>query len=182
MWGRTFLFTGAMLLTGCSGMTSIVVPDYLPTPRNLSAVRSLQTSGIGVGAFEKNIDPQGMRCRLDGLIVPPEGDIASYVRGALRDELVSASVYAPTDPRITLQGTITDVYLNSPPLTEGNWRIGATIRSSNGREMHVDVIRTIEWFYVGQKACAAATAALNLAVQDLIGAVVRSPDFPALIK
>ncbi len=95
--------TIALVLVGCESPTT---QRYAISPDNNQAIRALNTTGIGVGAFTSAASFDAS-CRAFGPIQVADGlTHVEYIRRAFEDELKVAGAFAPSSPRITLSGTV----------------------------------------------------------------------------
>ena len=104
LMSRVLLFaTIALVLVGCETPTT---QRYAISPDNNQAIRALNTTGIGVGAFTSAASFDAS-CRAFGPIQVADGlTHVEYIRRAFEDELKVAGAFAPSSPRITLSGTV----------------------------------------------------------------------------
>ena len=118
-------------------------------------------------------------CSGVGPIKTPDGEpFSEFIRKALIDELKMANAFSTTAP-VTLTGNLDQIDFSSHT---GNWNLAMTIKSSNGRFLAVteEYSYTTSWY--GETACNQTAQALMPAVQNLVGRIVRSPDFIALLS
>lgn len=166
-----------VLLTGCS---SYAVPRYGVSVTNVAALKQTGARKINVGPFTATGGSKTeITCRAVGPIkTPDERPFEEYVRKALIDELQVAELYAPSG-QITLTGNLDMVDFSS---TDGKWKLGITVTSSNGRSLTVANTHDYETSFIGEKARALSAQAFGPAVQTLIGRLVHHPEFAALVK
>ena len=170
-----FVAAGCSASLGCS--TYAVLP-YAVSASNVTALRTLRGQWINVGPFTAALDTASIDCRLAGPIKTTDGEpYSQYIRAALISELEMAEVYAPTGA-VTLTGSVDSLEFSS---MSGDWTIGLTISSSNGKSLHVDEKYGFSSSFNGDAACAQTAQAFMPGVQDLIGKIVHSPAFPALV-
>lgn len=168
----------AMLLPGCVSFTA---SRYAPSADNVDALRPLAATPVSVGQIGAgNGNMNHVRCRGARLTTTDGESFPQFVQKALRDELRMAGGYAQTSP-VTLNGTLDRLELN---VASGRWTLGLSLHSSNGQSTSAEE----EFEYnttvlgLGREGCEHAAQALNPAVQNLIGKLVRSPRFAALVK
>jgi len=166
-------------LNACS---TYVPPRYSISADNNVALRSMEADRINVGAFSgpATFDES---CRAAGPIAPPDGmTFAAYIRKALIDELKIANKFEETVPAVVLSGSVDELaFSSSRGLTGGAWDIGLTVKSSNGGSLFVSEHYEFESGFIADTACLQTARAFSPAVQDLIGKIVRSPEFPVLV-
>jgi hypothetical protein len=118
-------------------------------------------------------------CRAVGPIKTPDGEpFCEYIRKALVDELRMANVFSTNAP-VTLTGNLDQIDFSS---NSGTWEIALTVRCSNGKSMTVSENYSYTTSFYGETACNQTAQALMPAVQNLVGKVVRSPEFAALVS
>jgi hypothetical protein len=119
-------------------------------------------------------------CRGVGPIKTPDGEaFEEFVRKALVDELTIAEVYA-SDARTTITGRLDSIDFSSG--MGATWNIGLTITSSNGQTLSVSEEYKYTSSYYGETACNQTAHALMPAVQNVVGKVIRHPNFPELLR
>jgi hypothetical protein len=165
------------LLSGCS---TYAASRYSISADNVVALRTLNGKTVNVGAFTSS-EPgkREIMCRGVGPIKTPDGEpFSDFIRKALLDELRIANAFSPNAP-VTLTGNLDQIDYSS---TTGNWTLALTVKSSNGKSMAVaeNYSYTTSWY--GETACNQTAQALMPAIQNLVGKVVRSPDFIVLIS
>lgn len=167
----------AVLVSGCSTYSA---SRYSISTDNVVALRSLNGKTVNVGAFSASTPGQKeIMCRGVGPIKTPDGEpFAEFVRKAMLDELRIANIYSSSAP-VTLTGNLDSIDFSS---NSGNWNLALTIRSSNGRSMSVSESYAYTSSFYGETACNQTAQAFMPAVQNLVGKIVRSPDFAALVS
>src|SRR5262249_35437074 len=167
----------AVLCTACS---SYAVPRYGVAVTNVTALKQIGGQKTNVQPFTATGESKTeIGCRAVGPVKTSDGrPFEEYIRKALIDELTIAELYADAGP-ITLGGNLDQVDFSS---TSGKWMLAVTLKSSNGRSLSVANTYDYESSFVGEKACALSAQAFGPAVQVLIGKIVHSPDFAALLK
>ena len=165
------------LLSGCSTYSA---NRYSISADNIVALRSLNGKTINVGAFSSSEPGKSeIMCRGVGPIKTPDGEpFSEFIRKALLDELRIANVFSPTSPT-TLTGNLDKIDFSS---SDGSWNLALTIMSSNRKSMTVSENYSYTTSFYGETACNQTAQALMPAIQNLVGKVVRSPDFMALIS
>jgi len=144
------------------------------------ALRALNGKLINVGAFTASKPGEvEIMCRGVGPIKTPDGEpFSDYVRKALVDELKIANVFSTTAP-VTLTGKLDAIDFSS---ATGQWNLTLTVRSSNGKTINASEQYAYTTSYYGETACNQTAQALMPAVQNLVGKVIRSTDFGALMN
>ncbi len=167
-----------MALASISGCSTYSASRYSVNTDNVVALRALNGKTVNVGAFtatkpgEKEI-----MCRGVGPIKTPDGEpFSEFIRKSLVDEMKIANVYSDTAP-VTLTGNLDAMDFSS---ASGAWNMALTVKSSNGRSMTVSEQYSFTTSFYGETACNQTAQAFMPAVQNLIGKVVRSPEFAAL--
>ena len=167
----------AVLASGCSTYSAT---RYSISTDNVVALRSLNGKTVNVGAFSASTPGQTeIMCRRVGPIKTPDGEpFAEFVRKAILDELKIANAYSSAAP-VTITGNLDAIDFSS---TSGNWNLALTVRSSNGKSMSVSESYGYTSSYYGETACNQTAQAFMPAVQNLVGKVVRSPEFVTLVS
>lgn len=173
--------TGTLLLVAMlSGCSTYSANRYSISADNVVALRTLNGKTINVGAFSSS-EPglSEIMCRGVGPIKTPDGEpFSEYIRKALLDELRIANVFSPTSTT-TLTGNLDKIDFSS---NTGNWNLALTIKSSNRRSMVVTENYSYTTSFYGETACNQTAQAFMPAIQNLVGKIVRSPDFIALVS
>jgi len=166
----------AVLASGCSTYSA---SRYSISTDNVVALRSLNGKTVNVGAFSASMPGEReIMCRGVGPIKTPDGEpFSEFVRKALLDELRIANAYSASSS-VTLTGNLDSIDFSS---NSGTWNLALTVRSSNGKSMLVSESYAYTSSWYGETACNQTAQAFMPAVQNLVGKVVRSPDFAALI-
>lgn len=166
-----------ILASGCSTYSA---SRYAISADNVVALRSLNGKTINIGAFSASVPGQKeIMCRGVGPIKTPDGEpFAEFVRKALLDELKLANSYSPSAP-MTITGNLDAVDFSS---NSGNWNLALTVKASNGKSMSVSENYAYTSSFYGETACNQTAQAFMPAVQNLVGKVVRSPEFVVLIS
>ncbi|MDH4094718.1 MAG: hypothetical protein OEV81_08010 [Betaproteobacteria bacterium] len=170
----------ASVLAACS---TYVTPRYSISADTNVALKSLGLSGVGVGAFSGPATFDNA-CRGAGPLSPPDGlSHTDYIKRALEDELKVAGAHAAGTPRVTLTGTVNKLeFSSSRGLTGGSWTIDLTLRLSNGASMAANEYYEFHSGFIADTACKQTAEAYFPAVQNLIGKVVKSAEFAALVR
>jgi hypothetical protein len=166
----------AALLSGCSTYSA---SRYSISADNVTALRSLDGKVVNIGAFSSSTPGQKeIMCRGVGPIKTPDGEtFADFVRKALVDEMRIANAYSATAP-VTLTGNLDAIDFSS---NSGNWNLVLTVKSSNGKSMSASESYAFTSSFYGETACNQTAQAFMPAVQNLVGKVVRAPEFASLI-
>jgi hypothetical protein len=173
------LFASTVTIAGCS---TYAASRYSISADKVSALRNLRGQSINVGPFTAAKPGQAeITCRAVGPIKTPDGEsFESFIRKALIDELTIAELYASSAP-VTLVGRLDEIDFSSG-MTDAAWKIALTITSSNGKSLSVREDYTFKGSYLGETACNQTAQALMPAVQNVVGKMVRHPDFVTLLR
>ncbi len=135
---------------------------------------------VNVGVFSAtNPGQTEITCRGVGPIKTPDGEpFSEFVRKGILDELKIANIYSPT-AAVTITGNLDAIDFSS---NSGNWNLALTIKSTNGKAMTVSENYSYTSSFFGETACNQTAQALMPAVQNLVGKVVRSPEFVGLVS
>lgn len=165
------------LLAGCS---TYATSRYAINADNVTTLRELNTKQLNVGNFTSSqVGQKEIMCRGVGPIKTPDGEtFAEFVRKGLVDELKIAGTFSSSAP-ITLTGNLNRIEFSS---TSGSWDLSLTVRSSNGKSLTANENYAFTTSFYGETACNQTAQALMPAVQNLIGKVVLSQDFKALVN
>lgn len=171
-----------LLIVSLSGCSTYTPQRYSISADNNVALKAIQAGDIAVGTFSSPSSFDNS-CRAAGPIAPPDGvSCAEYIRKALADELKVAGLYNDSNPKVTLTGAVTKLsFSSSRGLTGGNWDIGLEVNSSNGKSLYVEEHYEFESGFIADTACKQTAEAYYPAVQNLIGKLVSSPMFQALV-
>jgi hypothetical protein len=168
------------LLTACSTFTT---PRYSINADTDVALKSLGVSDIAVGTFT---GPAAFdaACRAVGPLAPPDGiSHTEYFKKAFEDELKVAGAHASGSPKMILSGAVNRLsFSSSRGLTGGAWDIDVTLLSSNGKSMTANEHYEFESGFMADTACKQTAEAYLPTVQNLIGKIVRSPEFKTLVQ
>lgn len=187
----------AMLASGC-GTTTYSANRYAISTDNAIALRSLNGKTLNVGAFSATTPGQKeLKCRGFRAIKTQQYEpFSEFIRIALLQELKIANSYSPSSP-VTITGNLDaidfssigegEVFNINPAVSwsstkSGSWNLALTVRSSNGKSMSVSEVYAYTSSLDPEAACNQTAQALMPAVQDLIGKIVSSPDFAALVS
>ena len=174
----SLLIAASLLALG--GCSTYAVSRYSPNADNIVALRSLGGKMVNVGPFTATKPGEReIMCRAVGPIKSPDGEAFSdFVRKALVDELKLAGNFSANAP-VTLTGNLDAIDYSS---MNGSWNLALTVKSSNGRSMSVSEQYAFTSSWYGETACNQTAQALMPAVQNLVGKIVRSPDFVQLLN
>jgi hypothetical protein len=155
---------------------------YSVSDDNIAALKAAAPGTINVGRFTGPAAFDNM-CRAAGPITPPGGiGFAEYVQRALADELKLSGVLDEKNPAVTLTGVVEHLAFSSADTVRGSWDIRLRVTSSNGRSTTVAEHHDFAPGFIGDAACKRTADAYMPTVQKLIGSLVRSPDFKALVS
>ena len=135
---------------------------------------------LNVGAFSSSIPGQkDILCWGIEPVNTPDGEpFSNFVQKALLDELKIANVYSPS-ASVTITGNLDSIDFSS---VNGSWNLALTVMASNGKSMSVSESYIYTSGVYSATVCRQAAQAFMPAVQNLVGKVVRSPEFMALIS
>ena len=169
----------ALALSACS---TFVPPRYSISADTNVALKAVNGGRINVGEFTGPASFSDA-CRGAGPIAPPDNmTFAEYIGKALSDELKVAGKFDDKAPDVTLSGIVEVLaFSSSRGLTGGTWDIALTVNSSNGRSTYVLEHYEFHSGYLADTACLQTADAFFPAVQDLIGKLVKSPEFVDLV-
>ena len=170
----------SVFVSACGGWS---VGLYSVSNDNVAALRSFNGKTVNLGAFTTTEAERGqIDCRGAGPITTQDREtFAEFIRKAMLDELRLAGVYSSTAP-VTIAGNLDVINFSS---NDGYWELRLTIRTSTGRTMTVSEPYEYE-YSAGSDSdyamCRQTSRAFVPAVQNLIGKIVRSPDFASLMS
>lgn len=168
---------------GLSACETLVTPRYSVTGDNNLAVKALGVNAIGVREFT-GPPTFDSNCRALGPVQVPDGMThTQYIRKAFEEEFKIAGIFAGGSPRITLTGTVTRLEFSSTrAVTGGSWDIDLTLTSANGSSMKATEHYEFPCGFMAPTACKQTAEAFAPAVQNLVGKIVRSPEFRMLVR
>jgi len=169
------------LLSGCSTYNAHTYSVSADTNYAIKSFKSGEVISIGDFAMVTNFDNS---CRAVGPISLPNNlTYQAYFKKAFEDELKIAGAYAYKDPKIILSGRINKLEMSSSKgLTRGYWSINLTVTSSNGQSLTSSEYYEFESGFDGFTACKNTADGFMPAVQNLIGKIIRDPQFKGLIQ
>lgn len=176
-----FVFLSILLLSGCSTYNA---HTYSVSADTNYAIKSFKSGeAISVGDFSMAI-PFDNSCRAVGPISLPNNlTYQAYFKKAFEDELKIAGAYAYKDPKYILTGKINSLEMSSSKgLMKGYWNINLTIISSNGKSLTGAEYYEFESGFDGWTACKNTADGFMPAVQNLIGKIIKDPQFKTLIQ
>lgn len=170
----------AALLSGCE--TPILAPPYPQSTVTTGHLRAARPVKIGLSTFEgpARLD----NCRgLKPLKLPAEVSPALYIQKAFEAEFRAAEILATSGGDITLSGRIDTVDFSSTRLiTMGQWTIGLSLRSSNGKTLRVLENHEFDSAFEARESCRYTADAFAQAVQKLVAKTISDPGFPSLLQ
>lgn len=176
---KTVIALSVLALTACS---TYMPQRYSISADNNVALKAIDAGSINVGSFKgpANFDNS---CRAAGPIAPPDNmSFEAYIQKALADELKVAGKFDDKTPKVTLSGTLEKLaFSSSRGLTGGSWDVGLRVHSSNGKSTFVSEHYEFNSGFIADTACKQTAEAYYPAVQNLIGKLVKSPDFIGLV-
>jgi len=174
-----FIIVAALSMSACS--------TYMPQRYSINAdtnvaLKTIDMGNINVGSFKgaANFDNN---CRAVGPIAPPDNmSFEAYIQKGLADELKVAGKFDEKTPKVTLSGTVEQLAFSSTRgLTGGSWDIGVKVSSSNGKSTFISEHYEFNSGFIADTACKQTAEAYLPAVQNLIGKLVKSPEFKSLV-
>lgn len=176
---KTLLIGSLLFLGACETYTP---QRYAVSADTNMALRALASRDVGVGSFTRTADFNN-RCRLAGPIGLPDGlSFETYIQKALADELKMAGMFVPTNPPVTLTGTVEKLsFLSSQNGNNGVWHIDLRVTSTNGKSVLVSESYEFKSGFGAEIACKQTAEAYLPAVQNLIRKLVTDPQFGTLI-
>jgi hypothetical protein len=177
---RKRAFLVATVIAAVTGCSTYAVNRYQPNAETVAALKPMHGRTAAVAAFTSTgQSPTQITCRALGPIKTPDGETyAEYLRKGFIAELESADLYDAKAP-VTLSANLDSLDFNA---ASGHWRLGATMKSTNGKTVSATEDYKYSSSFNGETACNQTAQALLPAMQDLISKIVRSPDFPALLN
>lgn len=168
------------IVVAVSGCSTYAASRYSISADNVVALRALNGKTVNVGTFTASKPGQSeIMCRGVGPIKTPDGEpFSEFIRKALIDELKIANAFSLTST-VTLTGNLDAIDFSS---ASGAWNLTLNVKSSNGRTLVATENYEFTSSYYGETACNQTAHALMPAVQNLVGKIVRSNDFAALIS
>ena len=176
---RIPLVLAALALSACSTFT--------PQRYNISADNNVALKAIGVGNINVGTfaGPSvfDRACRGAGPIAPPDNmSFEAYIQKALADELKVAGMFDEQTPKTILTGTVEKLsFSSSRGLTGGEWDISLRVNSSNGKSVFVSEHYEFQSGFIADTACKQTAEAYLPAVQNVIGKLVKAPEFRSLL-
>ena len=171
------LLSLVLVVSGCSTYAS---SRYSVSVDNVVALRTLNGKTINIGPFTSSTPGQSeIMCRAVGPIKTPDGEpFSEFIRKAFVDELKMANAFSTSSP-ITLTANLDSIDFTS---MSGAWNLVLTVKSSNGKSMVATEAYNFTSSYYGETGCNQTAQALMPAVQNLVGKIVRSNEFLALVE
>lgn len=175
------------IVLALSVLTLCACSTYTPQRYNISADNNSALKAIGVGNINVGTftGPSSFdkACRGAGPIAPPDNmSFEAYLQKALADELKVAGMFDEKTPKSTLSGAIEKLnFSSSRGLTGGEWNIDLRVNSSNGKSIMVSEHCEFESGFIADTACKQTAEAYLPAVQNIIGKLIKSPEFKSLL-
>jgi hypothetical protein len=170
-----------LTLTGCQTFNAQTYGVSADTNYAIKMLKINEAISVGEFSLNKSFDTS---CRAVGPITLPNNlTFQGYVKKALEDELKIAGAYAHQNSKVLLTGKINKLDMSSSKgITRGYWDIDLTIQSSNGKSLTVSEYYEFQSGFEGNTACQNTANAVMPAVQNLIGKVIKSPQFKDLMQ
>lgn len=174
------VFVAVMALSGCANK----VHDYSVSTENLIALKSVakSTKNVNIGEFtDSGREERSTMCRLATPIGTPKGEtFASYIQNAMKKELLISDMYNPNSST-TITANLDKIY-GSTTIGNAYWSFDMTLKSSNGSSYKVASRYDYESSFSAMSACSEMQRSYPLAVQKLIGEIIKNPKFVQLTK
>lgn len=151
---------------------------------NNMALKASGGGNINVGSFTKTADfSNNCRGLYGQLSLPDNMSFEGYIQKALIDELKVAGMFDDKEATIILSGVIEKLAFSTlTSLTGGgSWDIGLRVNSSNGKSTYVSEHYEFDSSVQVWAACAQAANAYLPAVQNILGKLIKSPDYKSLV-
>lgn len=169
-----------VLVSGCASYRSSA---YGVSSDNVLTMREMEgtETKLSVGDFTAAVPGRKVNCRAAGAIkLPPATPTyESYIREAFISELKLAGLY-DEGADIVLEAKLDAIDMDSQ-VGNGKWEFHMTF-NVNERSFSITERHNFSTNWVADKACQQVAQELAPAVQKLIGAVIRSEDFRALLE
>lgn len=154
--------------------------SYQDSPIVKAALTQFSGKGLYLVAVTgpKSFDPD---CRAGGPISLPDFlPYEEYIRRSINHEFQNSGIYDDKPGANLLTGAITELGFSTTG--ESHWKIGLQIKSESGRTALVKVTVPFKTDWAAASACANAEDAVPKAVRYLIEALVKSPEFLAILS
>jgi len=169
-----------MALSGCANK----VHDYSVSTENLLALKSVakNVKSVNIGDFtDSGRNERSTMCRLATPVGTPKGEtFASYIQNAMKKELLISGMYDPSSSTV-LSANLDKIY-GSTTIGNAYWSFDMTLKSSNGNSYKVTSRYDYESSFSAMSACSEMQRSYPLAVQKLIGEIIKNPKFIVLTK
>jgi hypothetical protein len=176
---KVALMISVLALSACSTFTP---QRYSISADNNVALKAIGVGNINVGTFT---GPSAFdkACRGAGPIAPPDNmSFEAYIQKALADELKVAGLFDDKTSKTILSGTLEQLnFSSSRGLTGGEWNITLRLNSSNGKSVVASEHYEFESGFVADTACKQTAEAYLPAVQNVIGKLIKDPEFRSLL-
>lgn len=151
---------------------------------NNMALKASGSGNINVGSFTKTADLSN-NCRgiYGQLSLPDNMSFEGYIQKGLIDELKVAGMFDDKAAKITLSGDVEKLSFSTLTglMGGGSWDIGLRVNSSNGKSAYVSEHYEFDSSIQVWAACAQTANAYMPAVQNILGKLIKSPDFKSLV-
>jgi len=180
VFGIVLGLVAVMALSGCANK----VHDYSVSTDNLIALKSIskKVKSVNIGNFtDSERNERSTMCRLATPIGTPKGEtFASYIQNALKKELLISDMYNSASSTI-ISANLDKTY-GSTTIGNAYWSFDMTLKSSNGGSYKVSSRYDYESSFSAMSACSEMQRSYPLAVQKLIGKIIKDPKFVTLTK
>jgi hypothetical protein len=165
-----------LLVTGCA---PAITQRYASPATNIVLLRELNAKSsqkIKLGEFEG--DQDGVSCRLVNISPPDRVTFASFLKNAVKEDLMMADMYAE-NANVELTGRLVNIDVNCA-IGTGEWIIEmefTKVAPSSNEKFSVTNTYSFEGAYNGAVVFNNASLALVPAVQEFVKAVFSHPKF-----
>ncbi len=161
-------------MVGCGYVTS--------TPDNVEGIKAVGPAKVSVNPLT-SVDGKertSIGCRAAGPVKNPnDQSFENYIYTAFVNELRMAGAYDESAD-IAISGEIKELDFNSN-IGAGKWMLSARVSSSQSEGYEVASVYEFSTNWVADKACQQVAQAFEPAVAELIGKIVKHPEFPSLV-
>ncbi|MGC2166275.1 MAG: hypothetical protein WA632_09705 [Gallionella sp.] len=170
--------TMLVLLSGCQAYST---GRYEPSADNVGKLHSFTGKTLSVGKFSSTSSViSQVSCNYLFPIKTPDGDhFSDFIRKAIIDELMASNMYSSSSG-LSINGNVEDIEFSS---SEGFWKLSVRVNFSNGKSVEVAENYTFRGNPNAEGAiCSESAQQLIPAVQNLIGKIIRSPEFGNFVQ
>lgn len=174
MLKKLLVIVPLLMLTACESYTA---SRYVPASTNQATLKSLPTSKkFSVADFQvETPESMSVSCRLAGPIqVAGAGKHEEYIQKALIDELQTSGLYSEGSSR-TLGAMLKQVHVST--ISPASWSISGDFYLNDKLVKQVETKFPYKTSYSAHGACNNAAENFPYAVEEFIGAFIKSPEF-----